>query len=100
MKKKVALLCVLFISCQVAGFGQKTVDRLFNEYSKLKDVNRVDLGSISVKMAGLFADTFGLEGEVIRELVVLSSGQSPAMIRLKGQINKSDVDKLISEHGR
>ncbi|MDR1939013.1 MAG: DUF4252 domain-containing protein [Tannerellaceae bacterium] len=149
MGKKLAILFILFVSCQT-GFGQKNVDQLFREFSKLKDVNKVDVGSLSMKFAGLFADTFGVESievlelgncandvkeqfaqtvkslkdsafetlvksnkngervkillnihdDVIRELIVLSSGNSPAMIRIKGNIRKSDMEKVINEHGK
>jgi hypothetical protein len=150
MKKKLAIVCLLFIACHTAGLGQKNVNQLFSKYSKLKDINKVDVGNAGMMLAGLFTDTFGaesvevfdlsactakdkerfsqaigslrddayetvvqasengervkvllrLEGEVIRELVVLSSGQSPAMVRIKGHISRQDIDKLIREHSR
>ena len=41
-----------------------------------------------------------IEKEVIRELVVLVSGDDAAIVRLKGKIKKSDIEKLVNEHSR
>ncbi|MDR1919555.1 MAG: DUF4252 domain-containing protein [Tannerellaceae bacterium] len=149
MRIKLTLLVIFFIACQ-AGYGQKNVNQLFKEFSSLKNVNKADIGSLSLKLAGIFTDTFGVESievlefgscseevkkdfaqavkslkdaafetvvnsskegerakillriqdDVIRELVVLSSGNSPAMVRIKGNIKKSDVEKVINEHAK
>ena len=37
---------------------------------------------------------------MIRELVVLTSGSSNALVRIKGKIKPSDIDKVMKEHGK
>jgi hypothetical protein len=39
-----------------------------------------------------------IQDDVIHELVVLTSGNSPAMVRIKGKIKKSDIEKIVNEH--
>jgi hypothetical protein len=39
-----------------------------------------------------------IQNDTIHELVVFSSGHSPAMIRLKGKIKPSDIERIIEKH--
>ncbi|MDR1623802.1 MAG: DUF4252 domain-containing protein [Tannerellaceae bacterium] len=39
-----------------------------------------------------------IKDEIIHELVVLTSGNDPTMIRIKGKIKKSDIEKIVNEH--
>jgi hypothetical protein len=39
-----------------------------------------------------------IKDEVIRELVVLTSGNDPTMVRIKGKIKKSDIERIINQH--
>ncbi|MDR0843941.1 MAG: DUF4252 domain-containing protein [Tannerella sp.] len=39
-----------------------------------------------------------LQDEMIRELVVVSSGNSPALIRIKGKIKPSDIERVIEKN--
>ena len=41
-----------------------------------------------------------MKGDVIHELVVLSSGDNPALVRIKGKIKKSDIDRIVNEHSK
>lgn len=41
-----------------------------------------------------------IEKEMIRELVVLTTGNSNALVRIKGSIKPSDIDKVINDHGK
>lgn len=41
-----------------------------------------------------------IEKEMIRELVVLTTGNSNALVRIKGKIKQSDIDKVINDHGK
>ncbi|MDR1558034.1 MAG: DUF4252 domain-containing protein [Tannerellaceae bacterium] len=41
-----------------------------------------------------------IEDEFVRELLILSSGDSPAMIHIQGRIKQSDIRKVIGEHSR
>ena len=38
------------------------------------------------------------EGEFIQELVVMTSGNDPALIRIKGKIKPSDVENVINKN--
>ena len=40
-----------------------------------------------------------IENDMIRELVVLTTGNSNALVRIKGKIKQSDIDKVIKDHG-
>ncbi|MDR2498202.1 MAG: DUF4252 domain-containing protein [Tannerellaceae bacterium] len=39
-----------------------------------------------------------MKADIIQELVVLSFGDNPALIRIKGSIKKSDIDRILQEH--
>ena len=41
-----------------------------------------------------------IEKEMIREMVVLTTGNSYALVRIKGKIKPSDLDKVINDHGK
>jgi len=149
MKTKTFLfaLLALFLICPVMH-GQKSVDQLFNEFSKEKGVTHVSVGKITMTFAGLFTDVMGVNGievfsfddcgqsvkdrlnqaiaslkdenyetmisvnedkahtrilaklkdDVIKELVVLTTGDDLAMIRIKGNIKPSDVEKVINNN--
>jgi hypothetical protein len=39
-----------------------------------------------------------LKDEMIRELVVVSSGNSQALIRIKGKIKPSDIERVVAKN--
>lgn len=41
-----------------------------------------------------------IEKEMIRELVVLTTGDSHVLVRIKGKIKPADLDKVINGHGK
>ena len=41
-----------------------------------------------------------IEKEVIKELVVLVTGEDYAMVRIKGNIKKSDIDGIVEKHSK
>ncbi|MDR1202860.1 MAG: DUF4252 domain-containing protein [Tannerellaceae bacterium] len=146
IKKIIGIVIIAFI-CQ-GGYGQKNINQVFNEFSGHANANKVSIGGITMKIAGLFKDTMGIENidilnfdncdnntkerfseairnlkdplfetminanengkhvkvmirikdEIIHELVVLTSGNDLAMIRIKGKIKKSDIEKIVNEH--
>jgi hypothetical protein len=147
MIKKIIGIAMIALFCQ-AGYGQKSVNQVFNEFSDCATANKVSIGGFMMKIAGMFEDTMGVEkidilnfdntdnhtkerfseairslkdpsfetminsnengervkvmvrikDEVIRELVVLTSGNDPAMVRIKGKIKKSDIEKIVNGH--
>ena len=40
-----------------------------------------------------------IEKDMIRELVVLTTGSRNALVRIKGKIKPSDVNKVMIDHG-
>lgn len=41
-----------------------------------------------------------IEKEVIRELVIIVTGDSNALVRIKGKIKPSDIEQLAQKHGK
>lgn len=147
MKTKYVLIVLVALFTQT-GFAQDRIDQMFDKYANEKNITRVSLGSISMKLASLFTDVMGVEGievlslddcsssvkenfqaalkklkdtdyetmvtsnddnsrtrvlvkikeDIIRELVVFTSGESNALIRIKGKIKASDIDALVKKH--
>lgn len=146
MKKYIAIL-ILMLSCQ-AGYGQ-SMDKLFNDFAKQKNVTRVTVGPFLMKISSLFTETMGvnsievlsfeecgstvkddlraaikklkdpafetmvttneggsrtkimvrIDKEMIRELVILTTDSGDdALIRIKGKIKPSDIEKVINNH--
>lgn len=148
MKKYIAIMALLMV-CH-AGYSQKNVDQLFNEFSRAHQSEGVKLGKLFMSFAGLFTDTMGvdsieayaldscpsdtkeklskamrelkdskfetmvssneegsrtkvmvrIEKEMIRELVVVTTGSSNALVRIKGKIKPSDIDRVVNKHGK
>lgn len=145
--KKYFVILALMIICQ-AGNSQ-TMDKLFNEFSKIEQINHVKLGNITLKLASIFTETMGVNGievlelgscnneikerfaqaikklkdpqfetmvtsneegsrtkvmvriekDIIREMIVLTTGNSNALVRIKGNIKPSDIEKVMKNHG-
>lgn len=146
MKRYFVILALLVI-CQVGN--SQTMNQLFNEFSKIEQINHVKIDNITMKLASMFTETMGVNGievlefgdckrevkerfekaikelkdpqfetmvtsnekgsrtkvlvrienDMIRELVVLTTGNSNALVRIKGKIKQSDIDKVIKDHG-
>lgn len=146
MKRYFVIMALIFI-CQ-AGNSQ-TMNQLFDEFSRIEQINHVKIGNIAMKLAGLFTETMGVNGievlefgdcdskvkqrfekaikelkdpdfetmvtsnekgsrtkvmvriekEMIREMVVLTTGDSNALVRIKGNIKPSDIEKVMKDHG-
>jgi uncharacterized protein with FMN-binding domain len=146
-KKIVFILLAILLICP-AMHSQKSVDQIFTEFSKEKEITRVGIGRFVMTFAGLFTDVMGVTGvevlsfdecnpsvkerlntaiaslkdnkyetmisvneetgrtkilvkiekETIRELIVLTSGDDPAIVRIKGKIKPSDFDKVINQN--
>ena len=135
MKKYIAIL-ILILFCQ-AGYSQ-SMDKLFNDFAKQKNVTHVTVGPFLMKISSLFTETMGVKSievlsfeecgkklkdpnyetmvnaneegnrtkvmvridkDIIRELVILTTdGGDDALIRIKGKIKPSDIEKVINDH--
>ncbi|MDR2234226.1 MAG: DUF4252 domain-containing protein [Tannerella sp.] len=142
-------LTVLLLFCPTIH-AQKSVDQLFNDFSKEENVQHVGIGGFTMTIAGLFHDVMGVKGievlsfdecdnavkerlnreiaalkdsryetmisvnenkertkilvkiedELIRELIVVTSGDDPALVRIKGKIKPSDIEKIVNENSK
>ena len=98
-----------------AGFFTNTmgVDRI--EVLALDDCNRDLKEKFNAAVRGLKDPSFDtlintsengertkilihIKDDVIHELVVLTSGSDATMVRIKGKIKKSDIEKLVNKH--
>lgn len=145
-KKILSVLFALFLISPVMH-GQKSVDKLFSDFSKEKGVERVSVGKLTMTFAGFFKNLMGVNGievlsfnecgqsvkkklnkeiaslkdanyetmvsaneekentkilvklqdEFIEEIVVLTTGENPAMVRIKGKIKPSDIENVINK---
>ena len=122
MKKYIAIL-ILILFCQ-AGYSQ-SMDKLFNDFAKQKNVTHVTVGPFLMKISKddlraaikklkdpnyetmVNANEEGnrtkvmvrIDKDIIRELVILTTdGGDDALIRIKGKIKPSDIEKVINDH--
>lgn len=75
MKTKYVLIILIALFTQT-GFAQDRIDKLFSDFSKEKNVSRVSLGTISMKLASLVTDVMGVEG-----IEVLSLNQCNSSVK-------------------
>ena len=109
MKKYIAIL-ILILFCQ-AGYSQ-SMDKLFNDFAKQKNVTHVTVGPFLMKISPNYETMVNVNEEgnrtkvmvridkdIIRELVILTTdGGDDALIRIKGKIKPSDIEKVINDH--
>ena len=79
------------------GCEQSVKDKLNREIVSFKDENfetmiSANEGKERTKVLVKIKD------ETIKEIIVLTTGNDPAMIRIKGNIKPSDIDKVINEN--
>ena len=94
MKRLLVLLAILLIS-QV-GYGQQKMDQLFNAFRGESDVTSVNIGNITRDSRTKVL--VKIKEDMIRELVIFTTGSDNALIRIKGKISPSDLDRVINEH--
>ena len=74
---------------------QSVKERLNNEIASLKDENYETLISVNEEKERTKI-LVKLKDESIQEIVVLTTGDDPAIVRIKGKIKPSDIDSLIN----
>ena len=105
MKRLLALLAILLIS-QV-GYGQQKMDQLFNAF-RVKDrlstaIRNLRDSDYETMVTANERDSrtkvlVKIKEDMIRELVIFTTGSDNALIRIKGKISPSDLDRVINEH--
>ena len=73
------------------------IDRLNKEIASLKDENYETMVSVNEENEHTKI-LVKPEGESIRELIVLTTGDDPSMVRIKGKIKASDIEKIIDKN--
>ena len=41
-----------------------------------------------------------IENEMIREMVIVTTGNDAALVRIKGKIKPSDIERMVNKHGK
>jgi hypothetical protein len=154
MRKVIFITMLATIICQNSFCTEKiekvenTVEQLFNDFSKEKDVVHLKISGIPMLLAGIFNDTRGVKGveifsfgecdkEVkddfneaikklkdsayetvittsekgertkillkikdlyVNEIVVVTGGNDPTLIRVKGKIKVDDVNDVVKKN--
>lgn len=76
---------------------QSVKDELNSDIASLKDDNYETMISVNEQKERTKV-LAKLKDEFIREIVVLTTGDSPAMIRIKGKIKPSDFEKVVKDN--
>lgn len=145
--KKILVIATITLITQLS-YGQQKMDQLFNNFRSESDVTSLKINKMTMKLAGLFTETMGVDGieilefndcgqnvkerletaiknlkdpdyetmvksnkndshtkilikikkDKIRELVVLTTGDDYALIRIKGNIDPKNMEQVISDH--
>ena len=76
--------------------NQSVKERLNSAITSLKDKDYETMLSVNEETARtkILVKT---DGESIRELIIMTSGNDPALIRIKGKIKPSDIDNVINK---
>ena len=73
---------------------QSVKDKLNSEIASLKDDDFETIASMN-KGGARLKFLVKLQGETIKEFVMLKIGEDPFMLRIRGKIKLSDVEKII-----
>jgi len=77
--------------------NQSVKEKLNNAIATLKDSKYETMVSVNENTERTKI-LVKIENEVIQELVVMTSGDDPALIRIKGKIKPSDVENVINQN--
>ena len=76
---------------------QAVRDKLNREVASLKDSDYETLVSVNEEKERAKV-LIKLKDDSIREIIVLSTGESSAIVRIKGNIKPSDLDKVMKDN--
>jgi len=77
--------------------GQSVKDNLNSNIANLKDKNYETLISVN-EGNELTKILLKLKDESIKEIIVLTTGDDPAIVRIKGNIKPSDIEKVVKDN--
>lgn len=95
MGRKTVCLWILLVACH-AGFAQGEVKHLFNEFSNLEGVDRISIGSISMKFASLFTETMGIKKIEILSLEACSGKVKEEFNQAVRRLKDKKFDTLVN----
>lgn len=75
----------------------KTLEKFAKEVKQLKD-SKYETMINSSEDTNRTKVLVKIEDEIIRELVVVTSGNNNALIRIKGYIKPSDIERIMQKH--
>lgn len=78
--------------------GEKVKENFSNAIKDLKDPTFETMVTSNEKDSRTKV-MIRIDKEMIRELVVLTTGKDNALIRIKGKIKPSDIEKVVKNHG-
>lgn len=74
-------------------------EKLKNAIRNLKD-SRYETVVTSNEKDGRTKVLMKMKDDVILELIVLTTGKTTALVRIKGKINPSDIERVTKKHGK
>jgi hypothetical protein len=77
--------------------GATVKERLNSAIASLKDAKYETMVSVNEEKERTKI-LVKIENETIRELIILSSGDEPALVRIKGKIKPSDIEQVIKNN--
>jgi hypothetical protein len=77
--------------------SQSVKERLTKEIASLKDAGYETMVSVN-EATERTKILVKIEKESIKELIVLTSGNDPALVRIKGNIKQSDIQRVINNN--
>jgi len=77
--------------------SQQVKERLNKEIASMKDTRYETMVSVNEENQRTKI-LVKIENETIRELIVLTSGDDAALVRIKGKIKPSDIEKVINNN--
>lgn len=91
----------------VNGLEVYTLDKCSHDVKeKLKDAirnlkdSRYETVVTSNENGGRTKVLMKMKDDVILELIVLTTGKTNALVRIKGKMNRSDIEQLTKKHGK
>jgi hypothetical protein len=101
MATKAGCLWIFLFICH-AGFGQRSVQGLFNEFSKAAAAEQVNAGKMTMTFAGLFAETMGVESIEIINLASCADEVKADFAQAIRELKDDAFETLVntSENGK
>jgi len=81
------------------GCNPSVKERLNHAIASLKDENYETMVSVNEETERTKI-LVKLKDDFIQELIVLTSGNEPAIVRIKGKIKPSDIEKVIEQNSK